>query len=194
MIRFLSLCAGLCGAATLSQYPEFAQQYTQRLAGQVDALTQVVDDFDRSALESGLTRSQALEQLNGTEFLDARQSDMRRSFARHASLSAALADLRNATAMERIALVYRLNDTEVLRNTWTDFQPAIPVTTAGAATGGAGFLAGWAGLTLLFSLIKLPFRRRRPAPPRHTIRHDPPLQRPQPQSYQSPRLMGETRP
>ena len=48
--KALCLAGAFVGGGSLSQYPEFAQQYTQRLAGQVDALGQVVADFDRSAL------------------------------------------------------------------------------------------------------------------------------------------------
>lgn len=36
--RVLALAGGLSGAVGLSQFPEFSQQYLQRLAGQVDAL------------------------------------------------------------------------------------------------------------------------------------------------------------
>ena len=57
--KVLALAGGVAGAAGLSQYPEFSQQYIQRLAGQVDALTVVVADFDRSALANGLSRAAA---------------------------------------------------------------------------------------------------------------------------------------
>ena len=92
--KALCLAGAFAGGGALSQYPEFAQQYTQRLAGQVDALAEVVADFDASALDAGLTRTQALDQLAGSEFLDARQADMRETFARHIVLTATLADLR----------------------------------------------------------------------------------------------------
>ena len=56
MFKILAVAGGLAGAAGLSQYPEFSQQYTQRLAGQVDALGLVVADFEASALrQSGGT-------------------------------------------------------------------------------------------------------------------------------------------
>ena len=57
MLKFLAIAGGLAGAAGLSQYPEFSQQYTQRLGGQVDALSEVVADFEASAMRSGLTRT-----------------------------------------------------------------------------------------------------------------------------------------
>ena len=191
--KALCLAGAFVDGGSLSQYPEFAQQYTQRLAGQVDALGQVVADFDRSALAASLTRTQALDQLTGTEFLVARQADMHQTFARHTVLSTTLTDLREASAMERVMLIHRLTDTQTLQNTWADFQPAIPVTAAGAVTAGAGFLGGWAIVATFLSLMRTLFRRR-PRATSHPARHDPPIQRPQPSSLQTPRLMGETRP
>ncbi|WP_254684706.1 DUF2937 family protein [Sulfitobacter sp. JL08] len=84
--RTLVLAGGVASAATLSQFPEYAQQYTQRLGGAVDALGQVVADFDASAAAEGLTREQALAQMTGTAFVERRRDDMQRSFARHARL------------------------------------------------------------------------------------------------------------
>ncbi|MEL7345872.1 MAG: DUF2937 family protein, partial [Pseudomonadota bacterium] len=83
MLRILALAGGLAGAAGMSQFPEYSQQYTQRLAGAVDELSTVVADFDASALASGLTRQEALAQLSGTEFLDRRQADMTRTLTRY---------------------------------------------------------------------------------------------------------------
>ena len=50
ILRALTLAGGLTGAAVSSQFPEFSQQYTQRLGGAVDALAVVVADFDAMAL------------------------------------------------------------------------------------------------------------------------------------------------
>lgn len=195
--KALCLVGAFAGGGTFSQYPEFAQQYTQRLAGQVDALAQVVADFDASALDAGLTRTQALDQMTGTPFLDARQSNMRVTFTRFAVLTATLEDLRGATALGRVQLIHRLNDTQTLQRTWDDFQPAVPVTSAGAVTGGIGFIGGWSVMALLLGLLTRPFRRRtsRQSPARpQPVRRDPPLHRPTSQSFRTPRLMGETRP
>ena len=87
MWKIVTLAGGVAGAATLSQYPEFTQQYLQRLAGQVDALALVARDFDASALEAGFGREAALDQMTGAPFLEARQTDMRATFARHARLA-----------------------------------------------------------------------------------------------------------
>ena len=139
----LALAGGVAGAAACSQYPEFSQQYMQRLAGQVDALQIVVADFDRSAAASGLTRLAALDELQGTAFLVARRADMERSFARFDLLSDNLAFLRLATPMERIAMPHRLADPDTFNATWSDFRPALPLTAEGGVAAGLGFLGGW---------------------------------------------------
>lgn len=199
MLKILSLAGGVAGAVTLSQAPEFSQQYMQRLAGQVDALTVVAVDFDRSALASGLGREEALQQMVGTAFLAARQVDMRRTFARHARLSENLLALRAAGPVERLAMPHRLADTETFAATWGDFAPAVPVTVAGALAGGAGFLAGWGILAAVLAGCAWPLRRvlRRVWQGRGDVaRRDPPVLRPAPATVVSPGyrpLLGETR-
>ncbi len=185
------LAGALTGAAALSQYPAFTQQYIQRLGGTVDALAEVVRDFDNSALEAGITRGAALSQLTGTAFLEARATDMRRTFARHVILTDQLSRLRSASAMERIWLAPQLRDPETLKATWLDYEPAVPVTAAGAATGGIGFLGGWFSVVGLLALLGRVLRRksRRQAPQRI----DPPVLR-EDGFRPTPRLMGETRP
>ena len=161
--KALTLAGGLAGAAACSQYHEFSQQYIPRLAGQVDALSVVVADFDRSAGANGLTRVAALDQLQGTAFLAARKADMQNAFARFDRLSNNLTFLRLASPVERIAMPHRMADPDTFNATWADFRPAMPLTTAGAVAGGVGFLGGWAGVGLALSLLLWPFRRRRPA-------------------------------
>ena len=161
MLRILAIAGGLTGAAGLSQYPEFSQQYTQRLAGQVDALSEVVDDFDASALRSDLTRSQALAQMVGSQFLEDRRGDMTRAFARHATLADNLAQLRAASPMARLTMPHRLMDGETFSRTFDDFAPAVPLTAPGAVAAGAGFLGGWGLVTALMSILAWPFRRWR---------------------------------
>lgn len=160
VLKVLSLAGGLAGAAGLSQFPEFSQQYLQRLAGQVDALAEVTAEFDASATEAGLNREEALASMSGTEFLGYRQEDMRRAFTRFDRLSSDLTLLRETGPFERVLLPHRFADTDLLQATWADFQPAMPVTTAGLSTAGAGFFGGWAAIGGLLSLLFAPFRRR----------------------------------
>ena len=152
----LRLLVALICAAGLSQFPAFSDQYVQRLGGQVDALTRVAAAFDASASRAGLTREAALADLGGSAFRDLHQGDMRRTFDRLEHASADLAMLRLAGPLERMALPHRLRDPETLAATWSDFSPAVPVTVAGLAAAGIGFLLGW----LFFGILMMPFRSR----------------------------------
>lgn len=160
-IRVLTLIGGLLGAGVFSQYPEFTQQYMQRLAGRVDALREVVADFDASAAKASLTRDEALAAMGGTVFLDNRRLDMRNTIAREARLSADLERLRTASPMERLIMPQRVADTELARATWGDFTPALPFSVEGAVAATGGFLAGWALIAALLHFLAWPFRRRK---------------------------------
>ena len=163
MLRALAVAGGVAGAAALSQFPEFSQQYLQRLAGQVDAMALLVAEFDATAAANGLTRDAALAELRGTPFLIDRRTDLERAFARHDRLAANLAALRAASPLERMAMPHRLADPETLRATWADFRPAVPVTADGGISALVGYFAGWLGASAVLGLLSAPFRRRRTA-------------------------------
>lgn len=157
ILRALTLIGGLAGAGAASQFPEFSQQYTQRLGGAVDALHVVVQDFDASAQASGLTRDQALEQMVGSEFVERRQADMHRVFTRHAQLSADLQALHSAGPFMRAYHATRFSDAETAARTWQAYQPAIPTNFAGAIFGGAGFLIGLVLMSIFLAVLRWPF-------------------------------------
>lgn len=164
MIRALILAGGIAGAAGLSQFPEYSQQYSQRLGGAVDALGQVVADFDASAAAAGLSRDAALAHMTGSAFLDRRRADMARTFARHARLSADLSALRGAGPFMRAYHATRLTDPDIAARALADFRPALPLDFAGLAFGLVGFGLGAGLVSGLLRLLRWPFARRaRPA-------------------------------
>lgn len=136
-------------AALLSQFPAFSDHYVQRLGGQVDALTLVARDFDASAARADLTRDEALADLSGSAFRESHRADMLRAFGRLERAQADLTMLRLAGPLERMVLPHRLRDTDTLRATWTDFRPAMPLTSAGLIAAGIGFGLGWVLALLL---------------------------------------------
>jgi len=160
MWRILAILGGVSGAVTLSQFPEFSQQYLQRLAGKVDALTAVAQQFDATAAGYGLDREAALAQMTGTPLLQDQQADMRATLALQAVLAGNLEALRAANPLARLAMPQRLGDLDTLRATYADFRPAIPATTDGAVTAGLGYLGGWAFVGALGALLGRLFRRR----------------------------------
>src|SRR5439155_15868204 len=101
--RSLGLVGGLALGVALSQFPEYAQQYTQRLGGAVDELRVITTDFDHAATEAGLTRGQALDryQHSADQFLAGRGTSMTATFARYAELTSTLAELKGADALRR---------------------------------------------------------------------------------------------
>ena len=161
MWRILAILGGVSGAVALSQFPEFSQQYLQRLAGKVDALTEVAMQFDATADRNGLTRAAALVAMTGSPVLDDQQADMRATLAQQTRLAENLATLRAAGPLERLTMPQRFGDVETLTATYADFRPALPVTSEGAITAGIGYVGGWALVGLLGSLLGLIFRRRR---------------------------------
>lgn len=160
MLRSLMFAGGLAGALTTSQFPEFSQQYTQRLGGAVDALGEVVADFDASATASGLSRAQALAELQGTPFLERRRSDMARSIARYGRLSTDLGALEGQGPFMRAYNAARFTDGDIARAAWTAYQPALPLNFAGLIFAAAGFVLGSAAFGLVLRLLRAPFRRR----------------------------------
>jgi len=162
MRRSLSLVGGLMLAVVLSQFPEYAQQYTQRLAGAVDELKTITGEFDRAAAAAGLSREAALARYRQSpdQFLAGRGVGMAATFQRYAELSSALVEIRGADALQRLQALPVYFDSDVGRRTLDDFKPAVPVTQEGLLYGGAGLLLGYLGVSVLYSLLVLPFRRR----------------------------------
>ena len=191
MIRVLCLIAGLFGAAGLSQFPEFSQQYLQRLGGYVDALADQLMEFDAVALEAGYGREEMLQQMAQTPPMDGQAAMWRRTVLRHAQLSDDLTALRNASPTARLMMPQRVADTDLARAVWADFRPGMPLTGAGAIAAGTGFVVGWAVLAVLLTLIAAPMRRtpksrkqpaKRAAPAMKAdpapVKSDPPIARP----------------
>ncbi|KEJ89933.1 DUF2937 family protein [Sulfitobacter donghicola] len=163
IIRSLALAGGIAGATATSQFPEFSQQYMQRLGGAVDALGEVVADFDASAAASDLTRDEALAQMQGTAFLERRGADMARSIARYERLSEDLHILEGHGPFMRAYNAARFTDSEIAQAAWQVYKPAVPVSFVGFTFASVGFVLGGLGIGALLGLLRAPFRRRRAA-------------------------------
>jgi hypothetical protein len=163
MRRGLSILGGLALGVALSQFPEYAQQYTQRLGGAVDELHIITTEFDAAAKAGGLSREQALARYDTStdSFLKGRGSSMQQTFARYDQLSGMLTQIRGANASERLTLLPQYVDTEIGQRTLDSFKPAVPVTIEGFAYAGVGLVLGYAVVSILIGFLLLPFRRRR---------------------------------
>ncbi|KKB77735.1 hypothetical protein VW35_13760 [Devosia soli] len=163
MRRMLAGVGGVGLAVMLSQFPEYAQQYTQRLGGAVDELRVITEDFDRAADQSGLDRAGALDRYEASSdtFLSDRGRSMQRTFQRYEELSETLTRISGADMVERFKNLPAYLDSDIGRRTLENYKPAVPVTIEGILYAGAGFLLGFLSLSALFKVFSMPFRKRR---------------------------------
>ena len=162
MRRLIAGTGGVVLAIALSQFPEYAQQYTQRLGGAVDELRVITEEFDRAAAEGGLDRQTALMRYSASndDFLAGRGNSMTATFQRYDMLSSTLARIDGAGPVERLQSLPAYLDTDIGRRTLENYKPAIPVTMEGVLYAGGGFILGYLVLSGLARLIGMPFRRR----------------------------------
>lgn len=160
VLRALTFAGGIAAAAATSQFPEFSQQYVQRLGGAVDELAQVAADFDNSAQAEGMTRSAALEEMQGNAFVERRREDMERTFARLATMRSDLEVLQTGGPFTRAANAVRMRDGDVARATLAAYRPAVPLTFDGLIFACIGLIGGASLIRLVAALLTSSVRRR----------------------------------
>ena len=143
----------------LSQAPEFAQQYRQRLGGAIDELRRIVLQFDEDSRRSGYDRSAALRLMeNNPERLVRDQAGrMEETIARYGRLREQDEDFRNGGAFVRLASFVRNFDRPLVQRTFEAYEPAVPVTTEGLLLAGGGFFVSY----FLVLGVAATWRRRR---------------------------------
>lgn len=170
ILRVLALAGGLTGALGASQFPEFSQQYRQRLGGAVDELARQVTRYEADAQAAGMALPMYLAALAAEGPLARTQAaNMAADVTRYQDLSADLARLDGAGPFMRAKLAAQAFDGEIARRAWQTYEPALPLTFEGATFAGTGLLTGWLGLSLVFGFfarlwntLMAPFRMRRP--------------------------------
>lgn len=154
MGKVVNILGGLGIGVCLSQFPEYSQQYVQRLGGAVEELNVVVADFDASATQTNKTRAQALSAMTGTEFLDRRQADMTRTIERQESLEQSYATLKDAGAFQRLGYIHKFADPKISQGAWADFQPAIPLSFESFMLLFGGYCAGYGGTSVFGRMLR----------------------------------------
>lgn len=158
MRRGFNLLGGAVLGLSMSQFPEYTQQYEQRLGGAVDELETIISDFDATAAEQGLDREEALirYEINPDAFIVERGVDMRRTIMRYERLSTHLAAIEDAGPLTRVSAMMQNYDPAIGEAAFAAYEPAIPTTLEGAGYTGAGLLGGYG----LIALMGAPLRRR----------------------------------
>ena len=165
-IKFL---AGILCAIVLSQFPEFSQQYQQRLGGKLGELQRVVTDFTNDANLSDQSVQDAIDRLkaSGDELVAAR-GDRLEGYVNDFSKLLEHQDIFLTGNFLEIAAVIILNlDSDLVIATYEQFSPAIPVSIDGFLLAGVGFVVGYLSVGILLFFLKLGlkaiFRRRKVA-------------------------------
>jgi len=162
MLRVVSVVVGLMGGAGLAQFPEYAQQYTQRLGGALDELSRVVADFDRSAAATGLEREAALAAMQGNALQERLRADMRFNIAREARLAEDYAFLAEASTLVRLAALPRLTDPQIAERALEGFEPAVKLDLEGIGFALVGYVLGFGAVQSLARVIRVVLRRKNP--------------------------------
>ena len=162
LLRAMTLAGGIAGAAGLSQFPEFSQQYVQRLGGAVDELSRFVAEFDADAAEVGLSRAAALQDLAQGGAMGAKRAEtVSATIERHGRLSADLRALQAAGPFTRAYRATRFRDGEIATRAWGAFRPGLPLTFEGAVFAGVGLIAGMVGIAAVLALLRRLLGRRK---------------------------------
>ena len=164
--RIVAIVVVASSGAAASQAPEFAQQYRQRLGGTLDELNRIIARFDADAASEGLDRDAAIGRYEGSAdgFLARRGLSVREDVERLAYLRDHAARLESTPPTVRPLLIVGEGDRPVMRATLAAYEPAVPLTAAGATYGlsglAAALLAWWSGLSGARGLARLRARHR----------------------------------
>ncbi|MCT4559665.1 MAG: DUF2937 family protein [Pelagimonas sp.] len=162
--RALTMAGAVTGALGLSQFPEFSQQYMQRLGGAVDELSRQITRYEADAADVDMTLAAYLDQLSQEGALAKTQSEnMAFDIARHARLSQDLAALEGAGPFMRAKLASHMGDRDIAKRAFEAYKPAVPATFEGAMFAGTGFFGVWAFLAGIIAFFRRLWRGLRGA-------------------------------
>ncbi|MDW3206010.1 MAG: DUF2937 family protein [Alphaproteobacteria bacterium] len=163
MLKKLHILFALLFAVAMSQFPEFHQQYTQRVGGALDELTLQIAALDERAEKAGMDRYDYVRhfQSNPDDIVRGEGDAMLATLARRQRLEAAYQRLIDAPwYMIVLETAFHL-EPDIATNTAKAFVPAVPISFSGAVHTFAGFMIGYLLPAALGSL--LPWRRVREA-------------------------------
>ncbi len=143
--RRLALAIGLLCGLIGTQWPEFSQQYRQRLGGALDELRRIVDAFDAEAASHSLTPAEGIARLkdNADPLARERGADIEGDIAREARLERQLAELKDAGPLDRLIVMAGDFDSAIAGETLSSFEPAVPVTSESGIVGVLAMVFGW---------------------------------------------------
>jgi len=141
--RVLDRVLCVLGAVAFSQFPEFMQQYLQRLEGHLDEARLALERFKDLAAQSGMTLDQLVAGAaqNPDRTVGSLGDIVRAAALRVQELGSADQALRQASAWTRPFAFLRHLDWGIARATLSIYRPAVPTTAEGLVYAAAGMIA-----------------------------------------------------
>ncbi|WP_282609621.1 DUF2937 family protein [Pelagibius sp. Alg239-R121] len=161
--RIVYLTAAAAGGSTTSQFPEFFQQYLQRLGGHLDQAALQADRIKEAAIAEKLPLKEYLDSFLTSQIpAHRRQGEiLLQELADVDRLRISLESLTQSPVWQRPFIMASQAEADILEAAATAYKPAVPITPEGLAYAAAGaFLA----IFLLKSLKSIPSLFRRKAP------------------------------
>lgn len=159
-----SLIDRLCvvaGAFIGSQVPQFMQQYTQRLAGHVEALQKLIHQLHQIASLSQKTLEQYIQ-----KFVDSGDPDfiqqgdfMQGILNRWQELHLALNNLTQSSIWLRPYYFLKDLQPDIAHSTLSSYQPGLSLTIEGLCYAGAGMILSWALYQIVSKFIIFGYTR-----------------------------------
>jgi hypothetical protein len=168
LARPIALAVGLVLGFLLSQGPEFAQQYRQRLGGAVDELRRIITQFDEDSARSGFDRRSALALMarNPEHLIQEQGARMEATIARFHRLRDQEEAFKTSGPVVRLVAFVRNYDYDQTRRTFDAYEPAVPATAEGVLLAGGGFLFGYFSVLTVAEIWR---RRRSRLQPRNSV-------------------------
>ena len=159
MRKIVLLVSGLLVGSLLSQFPEYFQQYTQRLGGRLDEVNFQVKNLDARAADIKLNRFQYIRRLMSSSdtIVQNEGETLGLLLGREIRYNQAYEALHTSTPIWRAVQFAAHFEPDI--PTIEAYRPAIPLTVEAGAYSCFGFCIGW-----LIVFIITGGRRRQPKP------------------------------
>lgn len=162
--RLLLIVCMSAGAILLSQFPEFFQQYLQRLGGRLDEINLQVAQLDERAAAAGLDRYDYIRKFigNGDPVIRREGRHLVDLVGRQVVLSQAYDALENAPPPMWAVRFAQHYDQNTAAAAMRIYRPAVSLSVEGAVYAAVGLLLGALVFVVLSTLV--PRRRARSEP------------------------------
>ena len=140
-----TIITALLFGSLLSQFPEFYQQYLQRLGGQLDGIRLEITDLDQRAESAQKNRFEYIRRLleNDDPIVQNEGDNLARLLGKQIKLQRTFDDLNSSNPLWRsVRFAHHFNN-EIAIPTLDSFRPAIPITVEGAYYFSLGAFLGW---------------------------------------------------